>query len=499
MDRLIALVELRVKLELRQLWGQRSGILGLLLVVPFLLFGTAVVSTFAYLGVRWLVRADPVLALPVLSAAATMVGLLWALSPLLSGLAMAETHDLSRLLFFPVPFSSLLASSLVANLLEPATLMKLPVVLAACAGLGGPFVHRPFVLLLGLLAFVLTLAIAQTMGLVLHALHRNRRLHDRAMFVGLGLGFLLSLLPFLVLYGGRSFRLALHSLVVLDVFVVSPWAWPVRGAVHASRGEPLQAVLWGVAGTFALVIVVGRNAVLARRLYEGDLELGPATTEKAAGRRFVLPGEIGALFEKDLLLYWRDPRLKAMLFTSVMSPVLLLLLWSGAAGPPRGGFLVFLAAFSGLSALGGNAFALERRGLLLLLSFPVDRFAVLVGKNLAAMALRLPSLLALAVVAAVIAPGGLLLPLLAIAVITLMMGAAALLSALLMFVAVVLASPFMLLAYLPVLLEDLRLLVFTLPLAVVGAASCYLLLVKATSGLLTRREPELLARVLAEE
>ena len=113
-----------------------------------------------------------------------------------------------------------------------------------------------------------------------------------------------------------------------------------------------------------------------------------------------------------------------MLLTSVLSPVLLLLLWRGAAGRPASGFLVFLAAFSGLGALGGNAFALERRGLLLLLSFPVDRFEMLVGKNLAAMALRLPSLLALAVVAAFLAEPGRLLPLMATALVTLFLGAA---------------------------------------------------------------------------
>jgi ABC-2 type transport system permease protein len=520
-----------MRLELRQLLGQRTQGLGLLLVLPFLLFGTAAVSALAFFGIRALARTDPGLLLPLLSAAATAVGLLWALSPLLSGLALAEAHDLSRLLFFPIPFPTLLASSLVANLLEPATLLKLPVVVAACVALGGPSVSRPLVLILGLLAFVLTLAVAQTVGLVLHALHRNRRLHDRALFVGLALGFFLSLLPFLLLYGGRTFRGALRAVIALDVFVLSPWAWPVRGAVHASRGELLAALLWAAAGGTALALVVGLNAAIARRLYEGELELGRPAARAGGGRPFRLPGEVGALFEKDLRLYWRDPRLKAMLFTSVMSPVILLLLWRGAAGAPPTGFLVFLAAFSGLSALGGNAFALERRGLLLLLSFPVDRFAVLVGKNLAAMSLRLPSLLALAVVCALLAPPGLLLPLLATAVIALLLGAAtdnalsilhpvpvpapggnpyaaasggrgllaALLSGFLMMVALFLASPFVFLAFLPVLLSDRRLLLLTVPMALAGAAACYLLLVKAAAGLLTRREPELLARVLAEE
>lgn len=531
MDRLIALVGLRLRLELRALLGRGERAFGLLLLLPFLLFGTVLFSAAAFLGVRALQRMEPALLLSALSAAATAVGLLWALSPLLSGVALAETHDLTRLLSFPVRFPTLLASSLLANLLEPAALAKLPVVLAVCAALGGPLHHRPLVFLLGLLSFVLMLAAAQTAGLALHALARNRRLHDRALALGIGLGFALSLLPFLIVYGGGGFRTVLGALLAADVFAVSPWAWPVRGAVHASRGDLPFALLFAALGVAAILAVVAANAVVARRLYEGDLQLGPARGEAAGGRRFALPGEVGALFEKDLRLYWRDPRLKGMLFTSVLSPIVLLLLWEGAGGRPSFAFLVFLAALSGLGSLGGNAFALERRGLLLLLAFPVDRFAVLLGKNLAAMTLRLPSLLALAAVVAFLAPGQPLLPLLATGAITLLLAAATdnalsilypvpvpepgrnpyaavsggrglaagLITGLLMAAALALASPFVFLAFLPVWLEEPALLLLSVPLAVAGAAAVYLLLVKLASGFLARREPELLARVLAEE
>ncbi|HEY6547508.1 MAG TPA: hypothetical protein VI589_06370, partial [Vicinamibacteria bacterium] len=237
------------------------------------------------------------------------------------------------------------------------------------------------------------------------------------------------------------------------------------------------------------------------------------------------------LLEKDLRLYWRDPRLKGMLLTSILSPVLLLLLWRGTAGRPASGFLVFLAAFSGLGALGGNAFALERRGLLLLFSFPVNRFELLVGKNMAAMALRLPSLLALATVAAIMAEAGRLVPLLATALVTLFLGAASdnqlsilypvpvpepgrnphgplsgsrglaasLVTAVLMTATLALSAPFVFLAFLPVLLGEGLFLPLATPLAVVGALGLYLLLTRLTAGFLERREPELLARVLAEE
>lgn len=532
MDRLIALVGLRIKLEVRSLLGRRERVASVAILLPGLLLGTLMMSGLVWLGVTALTRTQPVLVLPALSAVATAVGLLWALSPLLAGMALTETHDLTRLLSFPVPFRTMLASSLVANLLEPAALAKLPVVIVACAALGGPLAFRPLVLLCGLLAFVLMLATAQMMGLFLHTLSRNRRMHDLMLFVGIGLGFVVSLFPLLLLTGGgRAASTAVRTVLVRDVFAFSPWAWGVRGAVHASRGETLAALSLALATGVALLAVVAANAVVARRLYEGALELGPPREQGRGGRRFRIPGAVGALLEKDLRLYWRDPRLKAMLLTSVLSPIVLLLLWRGAAGRPSPFFLVFLAAFSGLGALGGNAFAIERRGLALLFSFPVDRFVVLLGKNLAAMTLRFPSLVALASVAALLAPGRLLLPVLATAIIAMFMGAATdnylsilyptpvpdpgrnpyaavsgsrgltavFVMGLLMMAALVLASPFVLLTFLPLLLEMRGLLFFSIPLALAGAAGAYLLLVGGAAQLLGRREPELLARVLAEE
>jgi ABC-2 type transport system permease protein len=530
-DRLIALVGLRLTLELRGLVGRQERAFGLLLVVPGLLLGTIFTSGLVYFGVRALARAEPGLLLSGLSAAATAVGLVWALSPLLTGLALTETHDLTRLLGFPVPFRTLLVSSLLANLLEPAALAKLPVILAFCAALGGPPVGLPIVLACGVLTLVLMLAVTQTAALVLQALSRNRRAHDRALFAGIALGFLVSLLPFLFIWGGRPVRGALSAVLALDLFAASPWAWSVRGAVYASRGELIPALGFAAAGAMALAGVVGLNAVVARRLYEGSLDLGRARGAGARGRRFSLPGAVGALFEKDLLLYWRDPRFKAMVLTSLLSPVVLLVIWRSASGQPPTSFLFLLAALSGLGTLGGNAFALERRGLLLLFGFPVDRFAVLLGKNLAAMALRVPSLAALVTVLAFAAPGLMVFPLAATALIAMLMGAAtdnvlsilypvpvpepgrnpyaavsgsrglvaAAVTALLLSVAAALAVPFWFLAFLPVWLERGRLLLLTVPLALVGASAVYLLAVGVASWLLARREPELLARVLAEE
>jgi hypothetical protein len=60
------------------------------------------------------------------------------------------------------------------------------------------------------------------------------------------------------------------------------------------------------------------------------------------------------------------------------------------------------------------------------------------------------------------------------------------------------ASPFVFLAWLPMLLERPFLWLFSLPLALAGAAAVYAMLVAGAARLLERREPDLLQRVLGE-
>jgi hypothetical protein len=60
-----------------------------------------------------------------------------------------------------------------------------------------------------------------------------------------------------------------------------------------------------------------------------------------------------------------------------------------------------------------------------------------------------------------------------------------------------LASPFVLLTWLPLLLGEPWLWLGSLPLAVAGAGAVYGMLVAGAAGLLQRREPELLERMLA--
>ena len=186
------------------------------------------------------------------------------------------------------------------------------------------------------------------------------------------------------------------------MFALVPFAWGARAAVHAGRGEALAFLGWAGASTLALAAAIGVSVALAQRLYRGELDLGDAAgggggpRPDAAARASWAPS-------------WRRTcaspgatraRRRSSSPGSIGPLVLLLVLWQGSAGPLRPGLLLAIASFSGLGALGANAFALERQGLGLLLGFPADRLAILVGKNLGVIALRLPALLAVSLATA---------------------------------------------------------------------------------------------------
>jgi ABC-2 type transport system permease protein len=522
---------LRWRSELRTLLWARERALGLLLAIPFLLGFSALAALAAYFGLRLLDARRPELLLPLASALVTLAGLVWTFSPLLVGFAFSESHDLSRLMHFPIPRRTLVASSLLANLLQPMALAELPLLVAASLALS-PSPGRLPLALAGLAAsFVFVVAAAQLAGLLFHGLSRSRRFRDLSLFLGLLLGFGLSLAPILVLSGGARPLLAFaRRLVEADVFAWSPFAWGVRAAVYAGRGEIVPALAWSATAGAGILAVLGACALLVDRVYRGELDLGGGAADAGAPRaRLWLGGVVGGVLEKDLRCAWRDPGLKASLLVGLVGPLLFLLLF--ARDGSGGGALPTLAAMIGVSGVGGNAFGFERRGLSLLLSFPAERWRVLLAKNLAAAAFRLPGLLTLSVAGVVLAPLWYLPATLTVAAVCWLAAAgldnylsilfpvsapapgaspyntraaggrgfgAALLGVALLFAALLLAAPFVFLAWLPALLGRRLLWLVCLPLALAGAAAVYALLVGGAERLLVKREPELLERVLGE-
>jgi hypothetical protein len=533
-DRLIALVLLRWRCDLRTLLWARERALGLALMVSGLLLYTGLMSLAAYFGLTLLEARSPESVLPAASAVATALGLLWLLAPLFAGAAFVQSHDVSRLQHFPIPLRTLAASSLIANLAQPRVLTKLPVLLAVALALTRRLAALPFVLAGVAASFVFVLAAAQLVALLLHWISRNRRLHDLTLFVGLALGFAVSLVPILLLSGERQpFGPLARFVVGHDVFAFSPIAWGLRAAVHAGRGELVAFVAWmGLAmGALAAIVAVSTRTIGA--VQRGDLDLGGSVSSASGPRaRMWFGGEIGSVLEKDLRSSWRDPGLKATLLMGIVGPSLFLLFLSRARpGAGSGGLLFILAAFVGASSFGTNVFGFERRGIGQLLSFPAARWRLLVAKNLAAATMRLPGVLTLLAAGVFLVPLSQLPAALTIAGVTWLAAAgldnymsilfpvaapapgqspyaagaagargvgAGAAGALLLLAALALAAPFVFLAWLPQLLGRPWLWLGTLPLALAGAAAVYAMLVSGAERLLLKREPDLIERILGE-
>lgn len=533
MDQLSALVLLRWRSDFRALVWARERALVVALTVSGLLLFSALTSVAAYFGVRLLEARSPEILLPAASAAATLMGVLWLLSPLLAGVSFAESHDVSRLAQFPIPLRTLAASSLVANLAQPRVLTRLPLPFAVALALTHGVARLPFVLAGVAASFLFVLAASQLVALLLHRVSRNRRLHDVSLFVGLALGFAISLVPILLMTGeGRALPSLVRLVVDRDAFALSPFAWGLRAAVHAGRGEAAAFLVWMGPALAAVAAVVAATTLLIGAVQRGDLDLGGSTGSSAPRARMWFGGTIGSLLEKDLRAAWRDPGLKATLLMGIVGPLLFLFFMSRARpAAGSGGLLLMLAAFVGASSFGTNVFGLERRGIGLLLSFPVERWRMLVAKNLAAAGLRLPGLLTMLVAGAFLAPLAQLPAALTIAGVTWLSASgldnymsilfpvaapapgqspyagpsaggrglgAGVLGAVLLVAALALAAPFVFLAWLPLLLGRPWLWLVTLPLALAGAAAVYSMLVGGAERLLLKREPELLERILGE-
>jgi ABC-2 type transport system permease protein len=532
-DRLIALVALRLRLNARSYLRARESLVGLLLALPGLFLFSGLLAAASFVGLRALARGQPEALVPLLSAVATFVGLVIALSPLLSGVAWTEAPDAAKLLHYPVPLWVIVVGSLLAELAQPTVLSQLLVPVAVAVALS----HSLSGLLLALvgmgLSYLLVVAGSHTVGLLLHAIARHRRLSDWATLVGVLLGLSLSLLPFLALGAGPgALTRPLRFLADADPFAVSPLAWGVRAAVHGGRGDLGAFALFAAAAIAALALTVMLSALLMGAIQRGSVWLG-APPRSRASRPWepLFAGTIGALVEKDVRAAWREPSVRAALFASLIGPFVLLALFSRGGGNGLGlGGALGLAVFVGLGPFGANTFGSERRGIMLLLGFPVPRWQLLVGKGLAQLLLRLPSLIVLGVALGSMIPWPWLVlsAFAALCVWVVASGAdsvfsvmfpvavpdpsqnpfarssggrgtgAALVMALGMAGVLVCAAPFVFLVALPALLDAPWLWLASVPLALAGASAAYALLIGVAARRLSRRESDVVARILGD-
>jgi hypothetical protein len=200
----------------------------------------------------------------------------------------------SRLLHFPVPVAVLVAASLAGNLLQPTVLASLPVAAAVAFALSRTPATLPFTFAGSLLSLLFLLSATQVSGLLLHGISRRRRFQDVAIFLVVGLGFVISIVPMILISGSAGPALGLlRGLAGHDVAVLSPFAWGIRAAVHAGDGDARSG--WRRPGR--AIAGAGLSAASSSGSTARAGMGGPPARAKPRGRDG--PRAIGAQLEKD--------------------------------------------------------------------------------------------------------------------------------------------------------------------------------------------------------
>jgi hypothetical protein len=389
LDRLRPLVFLKLRLALRQARGP-WGIVGLILMLLFFVlpFGLGL-AAFVGVGLETL---EPARAGDLRCLVLTGVWVFWIVFPLV-GFSLNQSYDLTRLFVYPLHRRTIFLANLLACFLDPTLLLVLPAFVVLVA-LSCPSVTWAPVAALALILFLAqTLALSQAVLWGLLNILRSRRTRDWALLMAPLLGLAVYLGPQLFIRGAMG----TNVFATLVSWQPSRYLWPTppglaAGALEAAQaGRPLEVALCLLGSAAYLALTVLAGGWILGRLYTGEIGLyGREAGTEGRGSRLqrLATTPLAALALKEARYYWRDPRHKAM-FLAPLFPLAVVLagaFTSSVWTPPAALLFVTFVCFTGFASNFQNIFGVDREGLRLLFVTPCSREDILIGKNLAGVA-----------------------------------------------------------------------------------------------------------------
>ncbi len=387
MDRLGAIVRLKLRLAMRQGRGP-MGVVGLVLMLLFFVlpFGIGL-AVFAYVGLRTL---DPGAANEFRHLLLGGVLAFWLTFPIV-GFSLNQSYDLTRLFIYPLHKRTIFVANLLACFVDPTLLLLLPLLgVLAVRSATSPLAAALAALAL-LLFLAQTLALSQAILWGLLNVLRSRRMRDWALLVAPLLALTVYLGPQLLVHGAMGPHLferlvAWHPARYLGPSPVGMAAGTLRAA---EAGQYLTATLYLLGAAAYLFLTVLLGGFVLSRLYLGEIGAYPRERRQATrGSRLQrLPTTpLASLALKEARYYWRDPRHKSM-FIAPLFPLAVVLvgalashIWTPTSALAFTGFV----CLTGFASLFQNIFGVDREGLRLLFVTPCSREDILLGKNLAA-------------------------------------------------------------------------------------------------------------------
>ena len=332
-----------------------------------------------------------------------MVFMLWALVPL--GMGGGSRFDAGRLLLYPVSLKKLFAVDFVSELASLSTVFAAPSVFGLALGAGLAQGNVAGALAAAAVAFACGLALAKMLSTAVGSLMRRRRTRGETVLALLGgaLGLAGALMGQLAPYFAR------HAESLRGV----RWTPPGAAAVALSEGlgagggqSYVAALLTLAAYTTAFVVItyrIARRTALgigggSGRARERKLSAAAEGGEYAGWQLPLMSAEMSALVEKELRYALRNAQLKVVAMMAVgLTIVLRLAPLGGARGRGGGGgwerfspyaegagtVFSVLYVFMLVSPLSTNLFGYDGAGLRALVLAPVERWKILVGKNVA--------------------------------------------------------------------------------------------------------------------
>ena len=320
---LVLLLQLRWTLLLRTYSRSHKNLFGL--AITALVFGP--ISVFLAVLAYEFGHDSAQAALLISRAALTIIYGLWIAAPLL-GFPLNESNDPSRLFVYPVPLRTILVAGVLGSVIEPATLLAVPV----CVAVALLFCHSVFSAVIAFLAvglFMLhTLAVAQLLLLSLIGLLRSRQFRDITIV----------LLP-LVAVGAYVGQQVLASGMIGNAFgTISrlgvwraadglPPGWAVRACIDAAGGHLVSALVLVLALAAVVIIPFPLAAAALSRLYSGERGSMPSAARIPTAQLRRVPGaqtsptaasakfggsDIAALGNKERIYLVREPQYKAL-------------------------------------------------------------------------------------------------------------------------------------------------------------------------------------------
>ncbi len=321
------------------------------------------------------------------SLVVTMFGVFFLTRPLI--LSSLSGGSLQHLLHLPVRRGELLAYSMLTGVVTPL-IFESPVLIGAVLGVTSHPALIVLTLPLALLAHLTLLAGAHSMSLFAVLIARRTWVADVARVLAFSVFFL----PWLMNY--RGVRESLSPLIG-PIAWVSPLGWAARAAVYAGAGEVRQSLWLALPALLAFLGVALVSMSLLNRILAGEGEdRVERRTKTPRPARVILPGALGALIETQLRTQLRTPAARMALLMPTFMMGLFAFSLSRTGQTPLSAFALIVF----LSLIGGNAFLMVGRGIALILGTPVSRGAMLVASDMVAILFRIPPLLAIIAVTA---------------------------------------------------------------------------------------------------